>query len=136
MCSPISPVWSRFRSCLVQPSIILVLFFFVWDWDALKLDVIMECASRPLAWWPDPPASRHHESLPFASDGGGWAPYIELKRNSVLHRSIAHLLGPVRLRSLVHLYSFYIGAWSVCDVAGSWYLKFMAGTESYTDRGR
>ena len=68
---------------------------------------------------------------------GAGAPYIELKRNSVQHRFIVHLV-PVRLRSLVHLYSFiiYRSLVSVCDVAGSWYLKFMAGTESYNDRRR
>jgi hypothetical protein len=46
------------------------------------------------------------------SDGGGagqWAPYVELKRNSVRHRFM-----PVLLRSLLRFYSLHIGAWCVC----------------------
>lgn len=87
----------------------------------------MECASRPLAWWLDPPASRHHESLPFAFRWWGPGPgTIHWTQNSsVQHRFIAHLLVPVRLRSLVHLYSFYLGgAWRVQCVTlagvGTW----------------
>lgn len=52
-------------------------------------------------------------SLQPSDGGGGWAPYVELKRNSVHHRFM-----PVLLRSLLHFYSLHTGAWCVCDVAG------------------